>query len=279
MKTTMIATLIMFTLFSTMAFATSVSTDYEGVGEFSMEVTIASSVNPDITDSVHINAGCCGTCCCPNECCPAIGEIGEYQGNLFMTNNPFSVSYHSADVTEGCVDIDQYYTDVIGDMTIQSYYHTHLNGTGTAESYMFYVVPGAAASIQLANGTGTSHVSFGQIAYVGTDYDFSAEYGGTVWACAPGYAGLYNEYYYSGGQIYYSSQLGLYCSPTDGSKMSSSLFASSTDSFNLTSELQVGDVENCQEAGVENGTAEYGFTANFYDMFDDVYFGFDMILG
>lgn len=275
---TIILTVIMSLLFSSVALATSVNTDYEGVGEFSMVTTITSPILPDITDSVHINSGCCGTCCIPNVCCPPVGEIGEYSGSLFMTNNPFSASVHEAEITDGCIDINQYFTEEIGEQTIQTLYHTYFNGTGEAMSYV-YVVPGAAESYQLANGTGTSHVSFTQISYIGTDFDFLTTYGGTVWVCAPGYAGLYGQYYYSGGQIYYNNQLGLYCSPTDESRIETYLTASATDHFSISSELEMGDVKHCEDAGVEEGEADYGFTAVFYDMFDDLYFGFDMELG
>ncbi|MFH0928902.1 MAG: hypothetical protein V1818_00935 [Candidatus Aenigmatarchaeota archaeon] len=272
MKTISLTTILMIILFSTVAFATSVNTDYEGMGDFYMETTIISPVAPDITDTVDINTGCDGGCCCCPDC------FGEYSGNQYMTNNPFSASVHTAEVTEGCVVIEQYYTDYIDGHTIESYYYTYFNGTGTAESYI-YVVPGLAESYQLANGTGSSYVSFSQIAYIGTEFDFSTTYGGAVWLCAPGYAGLYNQYYYSGGQIYYNSEMGLYCSPTDGSSMDNFLFASATDHFSLNSQLEIGDIESTQNVGVGEGEAEYGFTAIFYDMFDDLYFGFEMELG
>jgi hypothetical protein len=274
MKTKIMTIGIMFILFSSVAFATSVNTDYEGNGEFYMQTTITSPIKPDVTDTVKINTGCDTICC--DDC-----DAGEYMGNQFLSNYPFSTAVHTVHTEEGtenCVDIEQTYYEEIDGKTIKTTYYTYLNGTGTAESYV-YVIPGAAESYQLANGTGISYVSFSQISYIGNDFDFSTTYGGSVWACAPGYAGLYNQYYYSNQQIYYNAEMGLYCSPVDGSSMNAFLFAEGTDHFDLGGVMTIADVEYQPGAGVGEGESDYGFSANFYNMFDDLYFGFNMELG
>jgi hypothetical protein len=267
---TIILTVIMIMLFSTVAFATTAYTEYEGMGDFEMTTTLISPISPDITDSVAIYTGCAGDCpCC---CYPNI--FGGYSGTQVVSNNPFVASGHKADVTDGCISIDQYYIDYLGDQTIYTSYYTYFNGTGTAESYVF-VVPGEAVSYQLANGTGTSFVSFGQIAYIGTEPDFSTTYGGGVWACAPGYAEMIGSYYYHNQQVYYNNELELYCYPVGENNLNAFLFTSSTDFFGLFSSLSTGYLEFSQEISVE-GTSDYGFSVNSTD---DIDFDFEMELG
>jgi hypothetical protein len=271
MKTISLTAILMIMLFSSVAFATTVYTDYDGMGDLEMTTTLISSISPDITDSVTIHTGCAGATC---PCCCYPNIFGGYSGTQVVSNNPFVASGHSADVTDGCVEINQYYVDYLGDQTIYTSYFTYFNGTGTAESYV-YVVPGEAMSYQLANGTGTSYVSFTQIAYIGTEFDFSTTYGGTVWVCAPGSAGLMNYYYYSGGQIYYNTQLGLYCQPVGQGNLQSFLFAQGTDHFGLSGMVSGNGWGMSQDINVE-GSSDYGFsTQSNYD-FD---FDFEMELG
>jgi hypothetical protein len=268
MKTISLTAILMIMLFSSVAFATTVYTDYEGSGDLQLKTTITSPILPSVTDSSEIHTGCSGDCCCYPEL------DGGYFGSQVVTNNPFTASGHIATVTDGCVVIEQYYTDYLGDQTIYTSYYTYFNGTGTAESYV-YVVPGEAMSYQLANGTGTSFVSFSQIAFLDDEFDYGTNYGGEVWVCAPGYAELMNYYYYSGGQIYYNTQLELYCQPVSQANLNSFLFAQGTDHFVLNSDAYGDFWKTSQNINVE-GSSDYGFTTISNDDFD---FDFEMELG
>jgi len=268
MKTISLTAILMILLFNTVAFATTVYTDYQGSGDLQLQTTITSPVAPSVTDSSEIHTGCDGDCCCWPEL------VGDYFGSQIVTNNPFSASGHTATVTEGCVVIEQEYTDYLGDQTIHTSYYTYFNGTGTAESYV-YVIPGEAMSYQLANGTGSSFVSFSQIAFLNGDFDYGTNYGGQVWVCSPGYTEMMNYYYFSGGQIFYNTQLGMYCHPVGEGSLNSFLFAQGTDHFSLNSIVAGDGWGMSQDINVE-GSSDYGFTTDSNDNFD---FGFDMELG
>ena len=270
MNKTILITGFLILLMSNVALATSVTTDYAGLGEFSMYTTILSPIAPDITDSVHINTGCCGTCCCPNDCCPPTGEIGVYEGHLSMTNTPFSGSYHWAQTDDGCIEINQNYVEHIDGQSIYTNYYTYFNGTGYAESYV-YVIPGEAISHQNASGAGTGFVEFRQIAFLDGEFDYETNYGGEVWICSNGYASLENYYNIIGGEAMYNTQLEMYCAPVGGGTYSF-LFADGTDHFNLNSEASGSYLDFCQDINVE-GLFDYGFSALDPDEFN---FNFDM---
>jgi len=267
-KTISLITLCLMIISSAVS-ATTVNTDYSGAGDFSIQTTIISPVTPTITDSATIHTGCAGGCCCCPDC------SGSYDGNQIVTNNPFSASGHKANVVNGCVVIDQKYNDNVGNQNIQTDYYTYFNGTGYAESYV-YAVPGQGMSYQLANGTGSSFVGFTQIVFLNNNFDYGTSYGGGVFLCEPGYAGLFNNYHLSGEKIFYNSQLGMYCQPTDDSSLYAFLFAKSTGSFNLSSDAKIGSVEHIENAGAE-GESEYGTVINSNN--DNIDFDFDMELG
>lgn len=268
MKTISLTAILMTLLFSSVAFATTVYTDYEGSGDLELQTTITSPIMPSITDTSTIHTGCDGDCCCIPEL------VGGYSGSQIVTNNPFSASEHVVSVIDGCVIIEQYYTDYIGDQTIYTSYFTYFNGTGTAESYV-YVLPGEAFSYQLANGTGSSYVSFNQIVLLDEEFDYGTYYGGEVWVCTPGYTGLMNYYYFSGGQIYYNTQLEMYCQPVSEANMQTFLFAQGTDHFALNGIASGSGWTMSQDINVE-GSADYGFTTQSNDDFN---FDFEMELG
>jgi len=268
MRKTIITGLI-FILFSNLALATTVTTDYAGSGDLSIQTTIISPVAPIITDSATIHTGCAGGCCC----CPYCE--GSYDGTQILTNNPFSASSHEATVNNGCVVIEQKYNDNVNDYNIQTDYYTYFNGTGKAESYV-YAVPGSGISYQLANGTGSAFVGFTQLVFLGDDFDYGTSYGGGVWLCEPGYAGMFNQYEFNNGKIYYDSQLGLYCHPADGSSLYSFLFAKTTDSFVLNSNIKTDSIE--KEIDVEaEGASEYETVITSYN--DSFNYDFGMELG
>lgn len=265
----LVITGLMFVLFSSISFATTTYTDYAGAGEFSLQTTIHSSVAPSIRDTATIYTGCDGGCCCCPEC------DGEYEGTQILTNNPFSASSHQAAVTDGCIEIEQTYHDEFDNRETETDYYTYFNGTGTAESYV-YASPGQGLSYQFANGTGSSYVSFSQIVYLDGVFDYGTTYGGGVWVCDPGYAGMVGDYGFYDPGIYYNSELDLYCYPVDGSGLSAFLFAETTDFFSLSSNLMLGSIEMNENIEAE-GTSEYGFVATSYS--DDIDFDFGMGLG
>ncbi len=266
-RISLIAVALMLILYSNVAFATTVNTDYEGMGDFELQTTILSPIAPIITDTVDINTGCDGGCCCCPDC------AGDYEGNQIVTNNPFAASAHQTNVTDGCVVIEQYYYDVIDDQTIGTSYYTYFNGTGTAESYV-YAVPGQGLSYQFANGTGSAFVSFDQVVFLNNVFDYGTSYGGGTWVCSPGYARLMNEYYFND-KAYYNTELGLHCVPLDDSSLYAFLFAETTDSFGLSSEILFDSIEYYENIEAE-GSSEYGtvVTSN-----DDIDFDFEMELG
>jgi hypothetical protein len=261
---------IMIIISSNIALATTVYTDYEGSGDFEIQTTIISPITPIITDSADINTGCSGGCCCCPDC------AGDYKGSQIITNNPFSATAHNVNVTEGCVVIYQRYNDYVNGQSIATDYYTYFNGTGTAKSYI-YTIPGQGMSYQLSNGTGSAFVWFTQNVFFDNVFDYGTSYGGGVMLCQPGYAGLRNQYQYSNGEIYYNSELGMYCYPVSyESSLYTFLFSKVTDLFSLNSFTEIGNVGYNQDIGV-NGSAEYGTVINSKD--DEIYFGFDMELG
>lgn len=270
MKKISLSISIMIVLFSNIVFATTVSTNYEGSGDFEIQTTIISPIVPIITDSAKIETGCSGGCCCCPEC------SGDYEGKQVMTNNPFSAATHDINVTNGCLEINQNYVDHVNGQSIVADYYTYFNGTGRAESYV-YVVPGQGMSYQLSNGTGSAFVSLTQSVFLDNVFDYGTTYGGGVMLCQPGYAGLWNQYQYSDGKIYYNSELGMYCQPASSqSTLYAFLFSKSTDAFGLNSTIDMNDVEYSQDIG-STGPAEYGTVVNSKS--GDIYFGFDMELG
>lgn len=268
MRKISLVTSLMIILFSNTVLATTVNTDYAGSGDLSIQTTIISPVVPIITDSANINTGCAGGCCCCPDC------AGEYEGEQIVTNNPFSASGHEASVTNGCVEINQKYTDKIDGQTIETSYHTYMNGTGTAESYV-YAIPGHGTSYQLANGTGSAFVGFTQLVFLDDEFDYGTSYGGGVWLCSPGYAGLLNRYDLYNGNIIYDSQLGLYCYPVDGSSLYAFLFAKTTDSFSLNSDFVMDSTEYAENIEAE-GASEYGSVITSYNGSFNYDFGMEL---
>ncbi|NIO44910.1 MAG: hypothetical protein GTN36_05155 [Candidatus Aenigmarchaeota archaeon] len=268
-RISLIAVSLMLILYSSLALATTVNTGYEGTGDFNLQTTIISPIAPSITDTVDINTGCDGGCCCCPDC------AGDYEGNQILTNNPFAASVHETTVTDGCVVIEQYYYDEFNGYTTYTNYYTYFNGTGTAESYVF-AIPGEGMSYQLANGTGSAFVSFSQAVFSDGEFDYATTYGGGTWLCGPGYAGLVNDYDFNTNPGYYSPELGLYCVPVDESSLYAFLFAEATDHFGLSSEIVLGSLEYYQDIGVE-GSSEYGTVVTSYG--DDIDFDFEMELG
>lgn len=255
---------------SSVAFATTVNTDYSGSGDFSIQTTIISPVAPTVIDTAEIHTGCAGGCCCCPDC------SGTYDGNQLVTNNPFSASGHRTEVVNGCVVIDQKYNDNVGNQNIQTDYYTYFNGTGYAESYV-YAVPGQGMSYQLSNGTGSAFVGFTQNVFSDDVFVYGTTYGAGVMICSPGYAGLSNSYYFSDGKIYYDAELGMYCQPaSEESNIYALLFSKSSNFFSLDSTLDMGDVQYDQNAGT-TGVSDYGTVISSNN--NETYFGFDMVLG
>jgi hypothetical protein len=180
-------------------------------------------------------------------------------------------------VVNGCVVINQSYDDNIDGRNIQTSYYTYFNGTGYAESYV-YVVPGNGMSYQLANGTGSAFVEFSQNVFSDDIFDYGTTYGGGVMICSPGYAGLMNQYQYSGGSIYYDPQLGMYCeSVSPDSSLYAFLFSKSTNYFNLGSDMLMNNnIEQTQNVSA-SGTSDYGTLISSKS--GNISFDFDMILG
>lgn len=270
MKTITLTSILMIILFSNIALATSVYTEYEGSGDLHLQTTIITPGYPTLTDTVDARTGCDGGCCC----CPFC--FGEYDGSLYVTNNPFENSDqyfgHEASVTNGCIDIEQAIYEKIGDQIIETYYYTYFNGTGTAESYIL-VLLGNALSYQFANGTGTSYASFSQSVFDDGEFDYATTYGGGVWVCSSGYTGLINYYEYSGGIIVYDTELELYCYEQGDNY--AFLYAEGTDYFSLDSELFSSYLSIYNEIDVY-GTSDYGFSV---ESTDTIYFDFNMELG
>jgi hypothetical protein len=270
MKKIYLTTSLMIILISSIAFATTVTTDYQGSGDFEIQTTIISPIVPIITDSAKIETGCSGGCCCCPEC------SGDYRGKQIMTNNPFSASSHDVNVTKGCVEINQNYVDYVDGQSIAMDYYTYFNGTGRAESFV-NAVPGQGMSYQLSNGTGSAFVMLTQLVFLDDVFDYETTYGGGVLLCQPGYAGLWNQYQYLDGKIFYNTELGMYCQPASSqSTLYAFLFSKSTDAFGLNSTIDMNDVEYNQDIG-STGSAEYGTVVNSKS--GDIYFGFDMELG
>ena len=259
----------MFSLFLNTVLATTVYTDYAGSGDFYLETTIESIVKPTITDSGTIHTGCDGACCCVPEL------SGEYEGTQVVTNDPYSASGHKATVTDGCVVIEQTYDDEFNGYSTKTTYYTYLDGTGTAESFI-YVVPGMAESIQLSNGTGSTYASFSQIVYLDDTFDYETTYGGGTFYCGPGYVGIYNTYDFYANPGYYNPEIGLYCVPIDETSNNYGfLYAEATDSMDINTYAVTDSWEWYNDVGVE-GSSEYGtvVTSN-----NDLDFDFEMVLG
>ena len=269
MKTKLIMTGLMFVLLSSIAFATSAYTEYSGSGDFQLQTNIQSEVTPTIYDSATIHTGCNGGCCC----CP--GCSGEYEGIQVVTNNPFSIAIDNADVTNGCVVLEQTIYDKFDDRNAETRYYTYLDGTGTATSYI-YATPGQGYSYQLSNGTGSTFASFSQIVFLNDNFDYETTYGGGTWVCGPGYTGMVNAYDFYNHKGYYNPQLGLYCYPiNEDSSLYAFLFAETTDYFGLDANFTI-DSSKVQHDVEAEGASEYGTVATSYK---NLSFDFDMRLG
>jgi hypothetical protein len=268
MKTISLTSILMILLFSTVAFATTVHTEYEGSGDLEMTTILTSEVTPDIMDSVDITTGCDGGCCC----LPDLS--GSYRGTQVVSNDPTVLNGHTATTDEGCIEIRQTVYDELNGQKIYTDLYTYLEGEGTAES-VFYVMRGKLMSFQLANGTGNSFVSFHQIVLLDDEFDYGFKYGGGVWMCSPGYAALNSGYNFYINPTYYFADLGLYCQHVDDSNIYAFLFAQTTDNFGLSSELEMDSIV-MKDNIVAEGASSYGFTATTYDSLD---YDFEMQLG
>ena len=256
-------------LLASVAFATSAYTEYSGSGDFRLQTNIQSAITPTIFDSATIHTGCDGGCCCCPEC------SGDYNGFQFLTNNPISIAIDEANVNKGCVQLEQTIYDDFNTREAETSYYTYLDGTGTAMSYI-YAEPGQGYSFQLANGTGSAFVSFSQMVFLDNNFDYVTTYGGGVWICDSGYAGMINSYDVLNHKSYYNPELGLYCYPLDESnKLYAFLFAKTTDYFNLSSDISVDSIRLLQSIEAE-GASEYETVANSNGNFS---FDFDMVLG
>jgi len=271
MKKNIVITMgLVFSLFLNTVLATTVFTDYAGSGDFYLETTIESIVKPDITDSSRINTGCDGGCCCCPDC------EGYYEGTQFITNDPFSASSHQVTITDGCVVIEQTYDDEFNGYRTETGYYTYLEGTGTAESFVLYAVPGMGESIQLSDGTGSTYASFSQIVYLDDTFDYEVLYGGGTWVCDSGYVGLYNEYDFYSNPGYYNPQLGFDCHPVDeNSYIYGLLHAKTTDFMDVNAYIETELVEWHEDIEAE-GSSQYDLVVNSYD---DLDFGLEMVLG
>jgi hypothetical protein len=261
-----IIAILMFLLFINVALATDVTTNYSGKGDFNLQTNIQSEVTPFIDDSATIHTGCNGGCCCCPNC------DGSYNGFQFVTNNPFSISVDEANVNNGCVALQQNIHDNFDNHTADTNYYTYLDGSGTATSYI-YATPGQGSSYQLANGTGSAFVSFGQSVFLNDNFDYETTYGGGTLICIPGYVGMVNEYDFYNGSSYYNSQLGLYCYPADGS-LYAFLFAKTTDLFSLNKNVTIDSVKSRENIEAE-GSSDY---KTFVNSTDNFLFGFKMEL-
>lgn len=265
-RISLITTGLMFILFGSLVLATSVNTDYSGSGDFELTTKIESKVTPSITDRAEIHTGCDGGCCCCPDC------YGEYDGFQLVSNNPFSIAVDEANVIDGCIELEQTYTDEYDNQRAEIRYYTYFDGNGTATSYI-YAKPGQGLAYQLANGTGSSYVSFSQVVYLDENFDYATTYGGIAWVCDPGWTGMVSEYSFG----HYNADLGLYCYSVDEtSHLSGFLHAESTDSMDVLTKVEMGPSELIEHAGVE-GAGQYDIVATAYnDFMSD--FDFDLEL-
>jgi hypothetical protein len=264
-KISLVSTSLMFILFSGLVLATKVTTDYSGNGDFQLTTNIQSPISPSIIDSAEIHTGCDGGCCC----CPYCS--GSYEGTQVVTNNPFSASGDQASVTNGCIALEQTYYDEYDNRKSETLYYTYFDGNGTAESYV-YASPGQGLSYQLANGTGSSWVSFSQIVYLDGNFDYATTYGGAAWVCEPGYAEMVAEYSFG----YYNTQLGLYCVPVnESSHINGFLHAKTTDLIDANTHVEIGSIDYYENVGAD-GMSQYDFVVTSYD---DLLFDTEMWLG
>ena len=255
-RISLVTTGLMFILFSSIVLATTVNTDYFGVGDFQLTTEIQSAVTPSINDRAEIHTGCDGGCCCCPEC------VGEYYGYQIVSNNPFSYSVDEANVIGGCIELEQTIDDEYDNQRAEIRYYTYFDGDGMATSYI-YAKPGTGLGYQLANGTGTSYVSFSQVVYLDENFDYATTYGGAAWVCDPGWAGIASEYSFG----YYDADLGLYCYSLDeNSRLNGFLHAQSTDHMDVLTKVEMGSAELIEHAGAE-GAAQYDIVATAYDDF------------
>jgi len=261
---------LMFILFSSLVLATTVNTDYSGSGDFELTTKIESEVTPTITDRAEIHTGCEGVCCC---CCqPDLS--GEYYGYQIVMNNPYTASADEATVTYGCIELEQTIDDEYNGRRSETIYYTFFEGSGYATSFT-YALDGQGLSYQLANGTGSSYISFTQVVYLDENFDYATSYGGAAWVCDPGWAGMVSEYSFG----HYNADLGLYCYSVDEtSHLNGFLHAQSTDSMDVLTKVKMGPSELIEHAGVE-GAAQYDIVATAYnDFMSDFDFDLEMEL-
>ena len=248
--------------------ATDVHTDYSGKGDFQLQTNIQSEVTPTIYDSATIHTGCNGGCCCCPEC------SGSYEGLQFLANNPFSIAVDNANITNGCAALEQTIYDNLDNRSVKTKYYTYLDGSGNVVSYI-YAKPGQGSSYQLSNGTGSAFIDFSQNVFTNGNFDYGTTYGGGVWVCGPGYAGMVSSYDVLNHNSYYDPELGLYCHPLDGSSLYAFLFAKTTDSFNLNNTVIIGSTES-HENIESQGNSDYGTVATSHG---SLTFNFNMVLG
>jgi len=268
MKIRLKITGLMFLLLVNIVLATDVLTDYSGKGDFELQTNIQSEITPTIYDSATIHTGCNGGCCCCPEC------SGSYEGFQFLTNNPFSIAIDNANITNGCAALEQTIYDSFDNRNVETKYYTYLDGSGNVMSYI-YAKPGQGSSYQLSNGTGSAFVDFSQSVFTDGIFDYGTTYGGGVWVCGPGYAGMVSSYDVLNHNSYYDPELGLYCHPLDGSSLYAFLFAKTTDFFNLNNTVIIGSTELRQHIESQ-GSSDYGIESTSHD---NLTFNFNMVLG
>lgn len=193
MKSKIALIMIFLVLFSQIALATDVTTDYSGSGDLHIDTVIISSVQPTVYDTVDSHTACSGECCgcCNNNCYG--GLPGGYDGWSFLSNEYGSFSEDRGSVTNGCINLQQGISEQNGNQIITTKYATGLNGTGYAYSWLS-AIPFDDYAYQYAEGSGDTWAFFSQSSKTNDNFDFDTIFGGQTISCNFGNVSMQSEY-------------------------------------------------------------------------------------
>jgi hypothetical protein len=270
MKLKIALIMISIILFSQIALATDVLTEYEGSGDLLMTTTIISPVQPTVQDTVGSHTACSGECCgCCNNCYGT--GLGGYDGWSYLTNEYYGFSVDQGSVENGCINLQQDIVEQNGDQTITTQYNTGVNGTGYAYSWLS-AVPFNAYAYQYAEGFGSTWAFFGQSSKTDDELNFETIFGGGTIDCNFGNVSMESEYQINS-QADYNSILKALCQ--DPGFAYAALHGKASDYLNSNVELKTKFMNWLMNTEVI-GQSELNISATSDNSLD---FSFDMVLG
>jgi|GEM_PF-4813535 len=149
-------------------------TDYQGTGQYYVATSIMAETGTLFTDTASMDAD-------------------SYSGSQYVTDiYECAVGIDEVEIENGELKLNQHVIDRYDNETTHTDYNTGLNGTGSANSFVFADAK-TGWSQQYAESDDYAYTSFGQTNHVGDDFDYGIESG----TASIGEGSVYMENFYA----------------------------------------------------------------------------------